>query len=725
MSITILKWIAAAVLAGALEFSNAYPLGSHKRSGHEPCGKIRDQVAKWMADNNIVPKEIDPPLLERIIPAVPAAPIQPSLAFACLKSIPLHADTALEHVDYLHPLFEWQSTIDYLREPPRGYLSEAADLLGGLEDIATTIQADTTKYFSEFDYLADLYSLTALRVREAHFHYSTLLFDLFTFQMGVKFLSISDDGLATPNIYLYDDVNHTQHGYTPSPVSTINGVPAVDFLLRASVNSPGSHDPDARFNTLFPSLAKDANIGYVHPDVFLLGLDDTTMVECRNGTVLRFSNTAFVRANFTNVTSAAALYQEFGESSGQALMPLPWGFYVAAEKNYTASPNGYPKPIVANPGELVEGFLSDMDEVAVLAVHSFAANINPNDLLAIIDAPEKFNNATVDFIRKAKADGRTKLILDMQSNGGGFMQNLAMLYFNLFPTSGDIIPVLWQARAHPQLEWLGRSLNNDSTGQAPVDLPWPISDNMYVQPDGSPWDSFASFYGPRSGAHGVGNFTNPSMLNTTNILGPNRTVPWTEPPFKPEDIVILTDGECASACAILVDILTHAHGIRTVAVGGRPLQAPMQAVGQTRGGPVGSFSTFPDDVDRAAAPEGLELVPVAPPPLRVTSNVQWADRLQFNLANTLPLGELGEEGEDKKVPMQFRYTAANCRLFFTWEMARDITALWRAVAEVAWGGGKCVPGSTVNEDGTMGDGTVGYTGEVEDKYKLPRGAGSV
>lgn len=235
MGINILKRTVVAALAVSPWSSSAYPLESHKRNGHEPCGKIRDQVAKWMMDNNIgkslvrpvngsasgyyalpsvmktaniinaieVPKEIDLPLLERLIPAVPAAPIQPSLALACLKSIPLHADTALEQVDYLHPLFEWQSTIDYLREPPRGYLSEAADLLGGLDDIATAIRSNTTKYFSEFDFLADLYSLTSLRVRELHFHYSTLLFDLFTFQMGARFLSISEDGLATPSIYLY------------------------------------------------------------------------------------------------------------------------------------------------------------------------------------------------------------------------------------------------------------------------------------------------------------------------------------------------------------------------------------------------------------------------------------------------------------------------------------------------------------------------------------------
>lgn len=124
-----------------------------------------------------------------------------------------------------------------------------------MDDIAANIRANTsTKYFSEFDFLADLYTLTSLRERESHFDYFTMLFDLFTFQMGARFLSISEDGLAIPRIYLFgthadnlltavpepatnltchykDDINHIQHGYTPSPVTTINGIPAIEFLL--------------------------------------------------------------------------------------------------------------------------------------------------------------------------------------------------------------------------------------------------------------------------------------------------------------------------------------------------------------------------------------------------------------------------------------------------------------------------------------------------------------
>ena len=43
-----------------------------------------------------------------LIPELPAAPIRPSLAYACLKSVPLHKETGLAQLDFLRPLFEWQ-----------------------------------------------------------------------------------------------------------------------------------------------------------------------------------------------------------------------------------------------------------------------------------------------------------------------------------------------------------------------------------------------------------------------------------------------------------------------------------------------------------------------------------------------------------------------------------------------------------------------------------------
>jgi hypothetical protein len=49
-------------------------------------------------------------------------------------------------------------------------------------------------------------------------------------------------------------------------------------------------------------------------------------------------------------------------------------------------------------------------------------------------------------------------------------------------------------------------------------------------------------------------------------------------PVPAENIVILTDGACSSACSKFVGLMTRMGGVKTVAVGGRPEGGPMQAM---------------------------------------------------------------------------------------------------------------------------------------------------
>ncbi|KAK4031867.1 hypothetical protein C8A01DRAFT_51188 [Parachaetomium inaequale] len=541
-----------------------------------------------------------------------------------------------------------------------------------------------------------LYTLTAVRVRDFHFVYSTLLLDLFSFPREQRFVSVSEDGLSVPQIYLHDDVNHAQHGYTPSPVSTIDGVPALEYLQKAAVMNGWSHDPDARFNGLFPSVANNANPSYGHPEPSFPDLPDTMTVKCQNGTVFEFANTAFVRANFTSITSGADLYNAYGPGNGTGPQVFPWSFYLAAERDWTSLTlfEGYPEPVNATKTRSVAGSLPHGPEFTDVAVLSATA-------------------AAIYF------------------------ENIATLLFALFP--GTNFPIHWQTRAHPQYAWLDAQLWNDTNPSAP----WPMTNQ--IKPDNHPWTSFTDFYGPHKGLHGA--YTSPSIYNltdyTTSFLpptspSPNSTnpppspspylIPWTTPPFPPENIIILTDGQCGSACALTTTMLTHTHAIRTLALGGRPLHAPMQTLGQTKGGPVQGFVNFPTtDVDRTTVPPGVSIPPPPRggynPPLRVSGvdALGWGGLTTFNVANTLLPGE--DEGE--VVPMQFRYEAANCRLFFTWEMAKDVEAVWRRVAEAAWRGGRCVPGSTTEADGRIGGVPPGYREGVEDRYRVGEGPGAV
>ncbi|EXF84190.1 hypothetical protein CFIO01_09309 [Colletotrichum fioriniae PJ7] len=74
------------------------------------------------------------------------------------------------------------------------------------------------------------------------------------------------------------------------------------------------------------------------------------------------------------------------------------------------------------------------------------------------------------------------------------------------------------------------------------------------------------------------------------------------------------------------------------------------------------------------------------------------------------------------VPVQFRYEAANCKLYYTWQTLTNMTNLWTAVANVKWNGAKCVPGSTTNDDDTIGA-VPGYTDKVVSNFRWAAGPG--
>ncbi|KAK1828909.1 hypothetical protein QBC39DRAFT_436050 [Podospora conica] len=656
-------------------------------------------------------------IFKTLVPEHPAVPIKPSLAYACLQSIPFDEETAKEHVEWLRSVAVWHSTADHLKDPPRGFLSESVDLLGGIDEIAEKIEADA--YQNEFEFLVDVYTLGNLRTRDIHFNWMPQLLNLFTFQRGVEFASVSKDGRSLPEIYLHDDIKRTKE-YKPSPVATIDNVPATEYLSRLALFSPGAHDPDARFNLLFPNVIKDANTlpASVGPE-YLSGLllPDTTTVRLQNKTILTFPNSALLRADFSNITNAESAYAQWGPASASTLpWDVPaWLSYDLLAKNYSRSFASYPQPLTATPDGQVAGFLPasrSLSDVAVLDVRSFSITPTPYRFLEFNDGYGARLDASVDLIRAARAGGRKKLILDLQGNGGGQWINTAALYATLFP--GETLSLLWKHRAHPLLAALvgeaDRLVREGESFRDVADL-FPFNIDAYLRPDGTAWGSFGEWYGS-----GVDGATRASLFNLSTALFPEYLFdykyrqPWEEAPYGPDDIVILLDGVCASSCAIFVEALVHGHGVKTVVVGGRPTKAPMQGVGMVKQGAMLPFPVYLGPLEKnLTLPEGLGF-PSDSAPLQTPGTV-------VNEASMVPASD------PDSLPLEVTYEAANCRLFYSFETMVDVEKLWEQVADVTWKRGRCVDGSTTEKDSRIGR-VPPYTPAVEDRYKLGKGVGS-
>jgi hypothetical protein len=434
----------------------------------------------------------------------------------------------------------------------------------------------------------------------------------------------------------------------------------------------------------------------------------TTSLTFGNGTNVTFTNFARVLQPFTGVQSGQDIYDQY-------LAPPPASTTSSSSSSSATSATstpapGYPRPVLRQANNLIGGYyLSNpaWSSVAVLSVPSFVGTSA---------AQASFQDVATDFIAAAVAAGKTKLIIDVSANGGGNILQADSLFKNLFPSLTPYGGTRF--RAHEAFNMIGETVSAAAGPQYPWDnisavvsgqQNFSALDVYYGTPfdyradldiNNQPFTSWAEKYGPHqfNGDQFTSimrlNLSDPVDLYTAGITVDgylNRTNIPPSQPFAAADIVLLTDGYCASACAIFSEYLTAQAGIKTVAVGGRPQGGPMQAVGGVKGANVYSWVNIYGLVNASYTLE-------TPAQQAQWAGTELAQYSSLPLSRALPSYGINvrdgiRAGDETQTPLQFIYQAADCRIWYTAQMAVNVTALWEKVAEVAWGGGKCVDGA--------------------------------
>ena len=117
----------------------------------------------------------------------------------------------------------------------------------------------------------------------------------------------------------------------------------------------------------------------------------------------------------------------------------------------------------------------------------------------------------------------------------------------------------------------------------------PFDYHSDVKLDGTSFSSWSELFGPVTRT--CGNYTNLFEENiNTGLAAVHISTGTGTLPFTVENIVLLTNGYCASACAVLMKNLA---GVRSIAVGGRPQKGPTQYVGGTKGKQIFSSWVMP------------------------------------------------------------------------------------------------------------------------------------
>jgi hypothetical protein len=88
-----------------------------------------------------------------------ATPIIPAkIAYECITSVPFNATAATELLTSIRPYLNWQTTVDYIRDPPAEYaekIQKPYDFYGELNRIYE--KADGNGYDNEYEFGFDLY----------------------------------------------------------------------------------------------------------------------------------------------------------------------------------------------------------------------------------------------------------------------------------------------------------------------------------------------------------------------------------------------------------------------------------------------------------------------------------------------------------------------------------------------------------------------------------------
>jgi len=152
--------------------------------------------------------------------------------------------------------------------------------------------------------------------------------------------------------------------------------------------------------------------------------------------------------------------------------------------------------------------------------------------------------------------------------------------------------------------------------------------------------------------------------------------------YNAENIIILSDGLCSSACALFVEMMHHEASVKTVVIGDLLQSEPMQAASGSRGAEIYIAQNIDNSVTTAEYFNATttEYLPNKQTDVLITF-------LSVNLRDQI-------QREQQDVPVQFVYDAANCRIFYTAKTWSDYSSLWTHAVNAISDPKLCVAGST-------------------------------
>jgi len=442
-------------------------------------------------------------------------------AYACLTSVPFNTDVATRFVTYINDTVQFQSTLAYLREPPAGYQQPAVDILSELTQIQNNITAQV--YKNQYQFEVDVQHLLD-RAHDGHMYLRGGIMAAFSFLAPYSITAASPDGASLPKIYITDDlVKSRDEGGTPSAISTINGMDAVEYFTRlASINAVGGVEPNADWNQMFYTPASaiqglggiwDSGVRFYPGDEIALVMEDGTeyldywLALWKEPYETGPLTTGGDLYNYFVLNFLPASYDPSGNFYNPAYAP-PADPVSTTEPVVTPTPDpqswsiissgAYPDPDVRQEGltvrtdGVVSGYFLPQVNAATLSIPSFAQ---------YSDSIGEFSSAVSDFISNTTKQGLKRVVIDLQQNTGGTVELAFSTFKRFFP---NVDPYAGSRRRNHHLGGIiGEAYTSHFNGLDPSDAEyndfvaaeWVITSKLNVA-TGQNFTSWAEYTGP-------------------------------------------------------------------------------------------------------------------------------------------------------------------------------------------------------------------------------------
>jgi hypothetical protein len=396
-----------------------------------------------------------------------------------------------------------------------------------------------------------------------------------TIKIKIKFVAKILTWLDDLDLIFYS--TSSTASFTPSPIAKINGEDVSTYLQRIALQTSPYQDPDAQYNNMFYSIPDELQ-GSGSGDnydsgAWTFGFDtDSQTYTFANGSTSKFLNIAYPIADFTGIVDGSSLfntievlpttdYKTLFQKRELAKIKKRERPFPKQKRQSTSILPGYPQPVVYHSQGYVAGFFIPNSDVAVLVMTAFAgSNESRSD-----EDQDEHRAVIAEFLQDCKTSKKTKLIVDLSINGGGYVFSGFDAFKQLFPT---ITPYgASRMRSTPLVQYFGDFFSQAGVYNRSVNPVYSILSAS--DKDNKKFSTWADMGGPFT-FHGDNflaitrpNMSDPIMTGGFSVSGYQKAATIASAAFTADNIVMLMDGGCGSTCTVFAEMMKVQGGVRT------------------------------------------------------------------------------------------------------------------------------------------------------------------